>query len=417
MSLDESATSAKRGGNGLAGNQVVVVGNTSDDPFAIDVAYALGQQVDIADLISLKNYANSEFCPRFIADEEDFEQIGTRLAGKTVLIISTTNRVVSRQSLAMRNLLIARAAKENGASQVVLVEPDLFYSAQDRGPHRDPEGAEEHRSEADLKKFDGQPFTSRLYAQMLKLAGVDRVVTVHNHSEAVQSMFSRIFEGQFHHLLPYDLYIDYLRNSDIVSCGPDGEGLALCAPDAGARDFVRQLMVRLNLPAAKCLLLDKTRSGERDVDIALSEDSDVTFEDVAGHDIVLFDDMVRTGSTLVRTCQFLKKVRPGKLVFGVSHFYASDEGRHKMADSAIDEILTLNTLPTILNRDEQGRLRRKLVVLKIEKWLARNLAEILNLPCRPDTGLYQIDMSSKNPRFTRKIWSNEQLEDLKRERC
>jgi ribose-phosphate pyrophosphokinase len=57
------------------------------------------------------------------------------------------------------------------------------------------------------------------------------------------------------------------------------------------------------------------------------------------------------------------------------------------------------------------------VVLKIEKWLAHNLADILDLPPRQDSGLYQIDMSSKNPRFTRKIWSNEQLEDLKRERC
>ena len=87
-----------------------------------------------------------------------------------------------------------------------------------------------------------------------------------------------------------------------------------------------------------------------------------------------------------------------------------------MADSAIDEILTLNTLPTILNRDEQGRLRRKLVVLKIEKWLARSLADILGLPKREDSSLYQIDMSSKNPRFTRKIWSNEQLLELRRER-
>ena len=87
-----------------------------------------------------------------------------------------------------------------------------------------------------------------------------------------------------------------------------------------------------------------------------------------------------------------------------------------MADSAIDEILTLNTLPTILNRDEQGRLRRKLVVLKIEKWLARNLAQILGLPAREDGSLYSIDMSSKNPRFTRKIWSNDQLVDLRAER-
>lgn len=417
MSAEYTANQTAGEPGGELASEVVVVGNTSDDPFAIDIAYSLGQQVDIADLISLKNYANSEFCPRFISDEEDFARIGAHLTGKTIVIISTSNRVVSRQSLAMRNLVIARAAKENGARQVVLVEPDLFYSAQDRGPQRDPEGAETNRSDADLKKFDGQPFTSRLYAQMLKLAGVDRVVTVHNHSSAVQSMFNRVFEGQFHHLLPYDLYLDYLRNSDIVRCGPNGEGLALCAPDAGAREFVREMMVRLNLPAAKCLLLDKTRSGEREVEIALSPESEASFADVAGHDIVLFDDMVRTGSTLVRTCQFLKKVNPGRLIFGVTHFYASDEGRHKMADSAIDEILTLNTLPTILNRDEQGRLRRKLVVLKIEKWLARNLTEILDLPTRPDTGIYQIDMSSKNPRFTRKIWSNEQLEDLKQERC
>ena len=167
--------------------------------------------------MSLKSFANSEFCPRFISDEEDLAHIGAGLSGKTVVIISTSNRVVSRQNLAMRNLLIARAAKENGARQVVLVEPDLFYSAQDRGPFHDPESAESARDKADLKKFDGQPFTSKLYAQMLKLAGVDRVVTVHNHSAAVQSMFSREFSGQFHHLLPYDIYLDYLRNSDIVS--------------------------------------------------------------------------------------------------------------------------------------------------------------------------------------------------------
>ena len=395
---------------------VIIVGNYSDDPFAIDVAYALGQREDIADLISMKTFANSEFCPRFISDESDFSSIGASLDGKTVVIISTSNRLVSRLNLAMRTLLIARSAKENGAAQVVLVEPDLFYSAQDRGPHRDPEGSEAQRSDDDLKKFDGQPFTARLYAQMLKLAGVDRVITVHNHSAAVQSMFARVFDGQFHHLLPYDIYVDYLRNSDIVRCRDDGEGLALCAPDQGARDFVRGMLARLDLPAAKCLLLDKARSGERRVEISLSADSECSFADVEGHDIVLFDDMVRTGSTLVKTCQYLKKVKPGRLVFGVTHFYASDEGGHKMADSAIDEILTLNTLPTILNRDEQGRLRRKLVVLKIEKWLARSLADILGLPKREDTGLYQIDMSSKNPRFTRKIWSNEQLLELRRER-
>lgn len=395
---------------------VIVVGNTSDDPFAIDVAFAMGQTEDIADLISMKTFANSEFCPRFISDELDFSSIGNNLDGKTIVIISTSNRTISRQNLAMRNLLIARAAKENGAAAVILVEPDLYYSAQDRGPHPNLGDVPFARDQADLKKFDGQPFTVKLYAQMLKLAGVDRVVTVHNHSSAVQSMFSEIFAGQYYHLLPFEIYLDYLRNSNIVRFKPDGEGLALCAPDKGAREFVREMIARLDLPKAKCLLLDKERTGERDVELQLYAGSESSFADVAGHDIVLFDDMVRTGSTLVKTCQYLKKVKPGRLIFAVTHFYASDEGRQKLADTAINEILTLNTLPTILNRDEQGRLRRKIVVLKIERWLAHNLRDILNLPTQSKNELYHIDMSSKNPRFTRKISSNEQLRELRDER-
>jgi len=389
-----------------------VVGNSSDDPFAIDVAFGVGQVEDIADLISMKNFANSEFCPRFISDEQDFTRIGRQLEGRTVVIVSTTSRSVSRQTLAMRTLLIARSAKENGAAEVVLVEPDLYYSAQDRGPRPDLGETEFDRDDVDLKKFDGQPFTAKLYAQMLRLAGVDRVITVHNHSYAVQKMFKEIFEGEFYNLIPYDLYIDYLKHSNIVTYGPEGEGLALCAPDQGARDFVKELYNRLGLPKAKFILLDKERFGEREVQITLHRNSESTFEEIRGHDIVLLDDMVRTGSTVVKTCQFLKQIEPGRLVFGVTHFYASEEGRQKMADTAVNEILTLNTLPTILNRDEQGRLRRKMVVLKIESWLARQLCEILDIPAREGASLYQIDMSSKNPRFIRKIWSNDQLPEL-----
>lgn len=394
---------------------VIVVGNSSDDPFAIDVAFSVGQIEDIADLISMKAFANSEFCPRFISDEEDFTRIGSKLAGMRVIIVSTSSRVVSRQNLAMRNLLIARAAKENGAVHVMLVEPDLFYSAQDRGPRADLGETQFERTAADMKKFDGQPFTAKLYAEMLKLAGVDSVLTVHNHSYTVQTMFSQVFGGQFYNLIPYEIYADYLRHSDLVNYGPEGEGLALCAPDKGARDFVKEMYRQLGLPKAKFILLDKERSGERDVQIKLHDESESTFEEIDGHDIVLFDDMVRTGSTVVKSCQFLKAIHPGRMVFAVTHFYASDEGREKMASTAIDEILTLNTLPAIQNRDEQGRLRKKLVVLKIEKWLARNLCQILDLPHQEDDSLYQIEMSSKNPRFIRKIYSSDQLRSLNQE--
>ena len=66
----------------------------------------------------------------------------------------------------MRNYLIASAAKENGAEFVALVEPDLFYSAQDRGPR-----TLDHPQVTDFasrEKFVGQPCSAEMYAQLLK---------------------------------------------------------------------------------------------------------------------------------------------------------------------------------------------------------------------------------------------------------
>lgn len=393
-------------------SNVVVVSNSSDNPFAIDVAYAMGQHEDIADIISMKHFMNSEFCPRFISDEADFDNIGRKLKGKSVIIVSTTSHVQSRQELAMTNFIIARAAKENGAERVILVEPDLFYSAQDRGPDKDLGKTSFERDVKDIKKFDGQPFTAKLYAQMLKFSGVDTVMTIHNHSDSVQHIFNEVFDGDFHNLIPYEIYAHYLLNSDILSYGEDGEGLVLCAPDKGARDFVKQMYNTLGLKKAKFIMLDKERTAERKVEITLHKESENTFEGLDGASIVLFDDMVRTGSTIIKSCQFLKQINPERMVFAVSHFYASNEGRERMAHPALGEILTLNTLPTILNRDEQGRLRKKIVVLKVEKWLAQELCNILGLPQAHEQNPYKIDMSSKNPRFKRKIWHSEELEEL-----
>ena len=391
---------------------VVVVSNVADNPFAIDIAYAMGQLEDIADLISMKQFMNSEFCPRFISDEHDMDNIGHTLNGKSVVIVSTSSHLKSRQELAMANLIIARAAKENGAVKVVLVEPDLFYSAQDRGPGRDLGETTFERDIKDIKKFDGQPFTAKLYAQLLKLSGVDSVVTVHNHSYSVQKIFSDVFDGDFHNLIPFEIYAHYILNSDILEYGEQGEGLVLCAPDKGAREFVKAMYDALGLTRAKIIMLDKERTDERKVEITLHQESEHTFDGLDGASVILFDDMVRTGGTVVKSCQFLRQINPKRLVFGVSHFYASDEGRERMAHPAIDEILTLNTLPTILNRDEQGRLRKKLVVLKIEKWLAQELCNIIGVPHGQERHAYKIDMSSKNPRFKRKIWTSEELKEL-----
>jgi len=379
--------------------KIIVTGNISDSPFAIDVAQHLGIREDIADLVSLKTYANTEFCPRFISDPDDLTRIGHKLEGHTVVICSTSSESKSRNDLAMRNCILARAAKDNGADQVILVEPDLFYSAQDRGPHC-VGTLEKDRDIMDRKKFDGQPFTAKLYAELLKMSGVDEVITVHNHSIKTQTLYREIFKDNFFNLIPADVYAHYFRTGKLVDPGRAGENLVIVSPDKGAEPFANTVWEAMNMPECKRIVMAKIRSGEREVQIGLADHSEVGLEYLKDKDVIVLDDMVRTGTTIVKCCEYLKTGNPRRICFGVTHFYPSEEAREKLNAPSIDEIVCTSTLPGIMNRDQQGRLRRKIVVLKLSKWITRHLMEQLDLDSSKfRRNFYSVDMSSKNPRW------------------
>jgi ribose-phosphate pyrophosphokinase len=290
---------------------IVVVGSVADNPVAEDIAHFLEQHDDYQDLISLKSFLNTEFCPRFITTARNSETVGDNLKGKTVILVSTNQGIHSRNTLGMRNFLIARAAKDNGAQRVILVEPDLYYSAQDRGPRKDHGLTGTKRSKRDFEKFDGQPFSSRLYADLLKTSGVDEVVTIHNHSTSVQNIFMDRFSGKFHNLRPYDLYSSYLKDTDVVN----DRNIVLCAPDKGALDFARKVQHCIGYKNVPVIIMDKKRVGERRVLITVSDDSDIGLSDIAGKDVVVLDDMVRTGGTIVETSHVLRSANPNKIVF------------------------------------------------------------------------------------------------------
>ncbi len=375
---------------------VIVIANSADNPIAEDIAHYLRQYEDYQDLISLKSFLNSEFCPRFISDARDMENIGNKLHGKIIVLVSTNQGVISRNDLAMRNFLIARAAKDNGAERVILVEPDLYYSAQDRGPRKEHGLTDYERTVKDYKKFDGQPFSARLYADLLKSSGVNEVVTVHNHSASVQNIFMDRFSGHFHNLNPADLYASYLTDSDVVR----NNHLILCSPDKGALDFVKRVKKEIGREDLPMLCMDKERKGERDVRIRLSPFSDRTLSEIEGEDIAVIDDMVRTGNTIIETCHLLRSANPERIIFMVTHFYSSRECRAILNDRVLDEIITTTTIPSILNRDVQGRLRHKMVVLSISRWISNYLIHLIdkNAPgLKPP--LYSEDISSKNPRW------------------
>ena len=82
-------------------SKILIVGSVADSPFAQDIAHYLNQQEHYSDLISLKSFLNTEFCPRFIVDENSWENIGLKLGGKTVVIASATTGLYTRDELSM----------------------------------------------------------------------------------------------------------------------------------------------------------------------------------------------------------------------------------------------------------------------------------------------------------------------------
>lgn len=379
----------------MADHDIIIIGNVFDNYFAIDIAELLKQKTDIADLVSLKVFDNTEFCPRFTVSFRDKHALtGKSLDGKTVIILSVHNDWISRNELATRNMILARAAKDNGALRVLLVEPDLFYSAQDRGPREDQGKTKHRRTQEDLYKFNGQPFTARLYAQLLKTSGVDTVVTIHNHSLSCQYEYEKVLgKENFINLHPDGLYHSYLCNSGII----DPLNSILISPDEGAADFVRNT-AEISEPVFPFILFKKVRRNERSIELKFSEESQLSLGQVSGKDIVVLDDMVRTGTTVLECCKILKKYSPRKILFMVTHFFSSNEIKRNLSAAYINEIITTNTLPTILNRDHQGRLRRKMAVLKINKWIASFLNHHLKLGLNIQKPLYFEDISDKNPR-------------------
>ena len=397
----------------------LIVSNWTDASFALDVAHNFGQTTDIADLISLKNFANTEFCPRFLVDENDLVHIGQGLDGKRVFIISTSSPQHTRVELAMRNLLIASAAKENGAERCVLVEPDLFFSAQDRGPHF-MDHPQMTTPEA-RKKFDGQPFSAKLYAQMLRSSGVDQVVTVHNHKpDVLAGIYREVYQdaGEQPPFLSLDMahiVANFILRT--VAVERNGSNLGFVAPDEGAVEFVARVRKFTGLQEAAMVTLQKTRLGQRSVEITSDQDLSL----LKGREVFILDDMVRTGGTISSAIKFLAEnpaTRPENVFFYCTHSYISPEGRENLNSPYLTEFVTTNTLPNVLNRDDQGRLRRRMVVMKIEKWIADALTHCIEGGQPPSERygqysvpfadrFYSLDYSTKNYRRNRSTVSTQ----------
>ena len=231
-----------------------LVSGRSHPELARDVAGQLGVELGEA---NLREFANGEIHCRF----------DTSIRGSDVFIIQTHCGPVN-DSL-MEHLIMIDAAKRASAKRITAVCPYYGYSRQDR------------------KATGREPITAKLVADMLSVAGADRVVSVDLHSGQIQGFF----DVPFDHLTAAPVLVDYLR----ANC-PDN--LVVVAPDAGRVKVAERFSQHLT---AELAVVHKRRlRGQANQVEALH-----VVGDVEGRQCVLIDDMIDTAGTIVAAADLL----------------------------------------------------------------------------------------------------------------
>jgi ribose-phosphate pyrophosphokinase len=263
---------------------------------AQEIAEHLGVQLGAP---NLRQFANGEMHCRY----------GESLRGADVFIIQTHGGTPVNDAL-MQQLIMIDAAKRASAKRITAVCPYYGYSRQDR-------------------KAEGrEPITAKLVADMLSVAGADRVVSVDLHSGQIQGFFDQPVD----HLTALPILIECCRTA-----GDPGD-LVIVSPDAGGVKAAKRLA---NALGADLAFVNKIRpKGVANV----VEASNVIGE-VSGKRCILLDDMIDTGGTLVAAAELLKEQGATEVWAMATHGVLSDPATERLKNSVIEKVVITNTLP------------------------------------------------------------------------
>jgi ribose-phosphate pyrophosphokinase len=212
----------------------------------------------------------------------------------------------------MEQLIMIDAAKRASAKRITAVVPFYGYARQDR-------------------KAEGrEPITAKLMADMFKVAGAKRMLSVDLHSGQIQGFF----DGPVDHLTAMPVLEKYLRDN----CGPN---LVVVAPDAGRVKVAERLAQHLNDLNADLAFINKRRpKGMTNVAVARE-----VIGEVEGRHCVITDDMIDTAGTIVSAAEILLERGATDVWAVATHGLLSGPAIDRLKNSAISRVVITNTVP------------------------------------------------------------------------
>jgi ribose-phosphate pyrophosphokinase len=242
------------------------------------------------------------------SDGETAISINEVVRGSDVFIIQSTCAPVNDNLVEL--LLLIDALKRASAGRITAVMPYFGYARQDR------------------KAKARDPISAKLVANIITVAGADRILTMDLHAPQLQGFFDLPVD----HLVGQPLLARYFqeRFSDQM------DDLVVVSPDIGSVGRCRKFAEWLDVPLA---IIDKRRPKAN-----VSEIMNI-IGDVLNKRVILVDDLIDTGGTIVNAANALAEIGAVEIFACCTHGVFSGPAIERIRHSAIREMVTLNTIP------------------------------------------------------------------------
>ena len=244
--------------------------------------------------ITIRRFADGEIEPSF----------NESVRGDTVFLVQSTFGPAENL---MELLLMIDAARRASAERIVVVMPYFGYARQDR------------------KDKPRVSIGAKLVANLLTVAGANRIVTLDLHAGQIQGFFDIPLD----HLWGTGIFFPHLESLEL-------EDLAIAAPDAGGAKRAREYATHLK---ADLILIDKFR--ERANQVASMK----VIGEVKDKNVIIIDDLIDTAGTLTRAAELLKSEGAKSVRAVITHPVLSGPAYDRINNSSLTELITTNTIP------------------------------------------------------------------------
>ena len=235
----------------------------------------------------------------------------------------------------MELLIMIDAAKRASAGRITAVTPYYAYGRTDK------------------KDQPRVPITARLVADLLSVAGADRVLTIDLHAGQIQGFFNIPVDE----LTALPILARYFQDKSI-------QNLVVVSVDIGISKRARDMAARLGVPLA---IIEKRRVGNDDNTESLN-----IIGDVEGMNALTFDDEIDTAGSLMSAVDALQKAGAKDIYSCCTHLVLSGPGADRIAKSPIKELVAMDTLPLPEDKQTDG----KVTVLSVAPLLGEAIRRI-----------------------------------------